>query len=91
MHIGFFVSYGSTNIYSIWIPIKKKVIFIRDVIFDEDTVWDRKPIAYSNDDIKELDEAIVHIKIPESEAKEMKDIQLVNNVKVDKPTPIITQ
>ncbi len=48
-------------------------------------------MAYSDDDIKELDEAIVHIKIPESEAKKMEDIQLVEDVEVDKPTPTITR
>lgn len=74
-----------------WIPIKKKVVSVKDVIFDEDTVWDRKPIAYSDDDIKELDEAIVHIEIPKLEAKKIEDIQLVEDVKVDKPTPTITR
>ena len=56
------------------------------MIFDEDTVWDGKPIAYSDDDIKELDKAIVHIEIPELEAKEIKDIQLIEDAEVDEPT-----
>ena len=60
------------------------------MIFDEDTVWDGKPIAYSDDDIKDLDKAIVHIEIPESETKEMEDIQLVKDVEVDQPTPTVT-
>lgn len=36
--LAFFVGYESTNIYQVWIPIKKKVIFVRDVIFDKDIV-----------------------------------------------------
>lgn len=60
------------------------------MIFDKDTIWDRKPIVYSDDDIKELDEVIVYIEIPESEAKEMVDIQFVKDVEVDKPIPTIT-
>ena len=90
-HIGFLVGYESTNIYRVWIPIKKKVVSVRDVIFDEDTIWDGKPIPYSDDDIKELDEAIVHIEIPESEALEMEDIQLVEDSEVDETTTTITR
>ena len=90
-YIGFFVDYESTNIYWVWIPIKKKVVSIRDVIFDEDTLWDEKPIAYFDDDIKELDKAIDHIEIPESGAKEIEDIQLVEDVEVDQPISIVTR
>ena len=61
------------------------------MIFDKDIVWDGKSIAYSNDDIKELDEAIVHIEISESEAKEIEDIHLVKDAKVDKLTPKVTR
>ena len=38
IHIGFMIGYESTNIYRIWISIKKKVVSVRDVIFDEDTI-----------------------------------------------------
>jgi hypothetical protein len=34
-HIGYLVSYDSTNIYRIWVPHQGKVISTRDVIFDE--------------------------------------------------------
>ncbi len=90
-HIGFFVGYESNNIYQIWIPIKKKVVSVRDIIFCKDIVWDRKPIAYSDNDIKGLDEAIIHIEIPESEAKKMEDIQLIKDVEVHEPIPTITR
>ena len=69
---------------------KKKVVSVRDIIFDKNIVWNRKPILYFDDDIKELDKAIVYIEIPKSKTKKMDDIQLVEDVKVDKPTPIIT-
>ena len=53
-HIGFLVGYESTNIYRVWIPHKRKVVSVRDVIFDEDEVWNGKRIQYSSEDIKSL-------------------------------------
>jgi hypothetical protein len=38
--IGYLVGYDSTNVYGIWNPIKNTVIRARDVIFDEDQVFD---------------------------------------------------
>lgn len=73
-HIGFLVGYESTNIYRVWIPHKRKVISVRDVIFDEDQVWDGQKIQFSIEDIKELDDAIEIIEVPQSH--EMEDIQL---------------
>ena len=61
------------------------------MIFDKDIVWDRKPIVYFDDSIKELDKAIVHIEISESETKEMEDIQLVQDAKIDKPILTVTR
>ena len=81
----------STNISWVWIPIKKKVVFVRDVIFYKDTISDEKPIPYTSDDIKELDDATVHIEIPKSEALKIEDIQLVEDSEVDKITPTITR
>ena len=40
--IGYLVGYRSTNIWRVWIPSLSKVISIRDVIFDEDTVFSGK-------------------------------------------------
>ncbi len=37
-HISFLVGYESTNIYRIWVPNKKRVALVRDVIFNEDKV-----------------------------------------------------
>ena len=67
------------------------MVSVRDVIFDEYNIWNGKPIPYSDNDIKELDEAIVHIEIPESEALEMEDIQLVEDSEVDETTSTITR
>lgn len=54
------------------------------MIFDKDIVWDRKPIAYSDNNIKMLDKVIVHTQIPKSKAKKMKDILFFKDVKVYK-------
>ena len=61
------------------------------MIIDEDTIWDGKPFLYASDDIKQLDDAIVHIEIPESEALEMEDIQLVEDSEIDEIKPTITR
>ena len=37
--IGYLVGYRSTNIWRVWIPSLSKVISIRDVVFDEETVF----------------------------------------------------
>jgi hypothetical protein len=38
--IGYLVGYWSSNIYRIWIPLLGKIISTRDVVFDEDTIFD---------------------------------------------------
>ena len=70
---------------------KKNVVSVQDTIFDKDIVCNGKSIAYSDDDIKKLDKAIVYIKIPKSEAKKIKDIQFVKDAKIDKPIPLVTR
>ena len=40
--IGYLVGYRSSNIYRIWIPSLAKVISTRDVIFDENSIFDGK-------------------------------------------------
>ena len=88
-HIGFLVGYESTNIYRVWIPHKKKVISVRDIIFDEDEYWDGKRIQYSSNDIKELDDAIEVIEVPQSE--EMEDLQLGEDLEIDSTLSITPQ
>ncbi len=53
------------------------------MIFDKDIVWDRKPIAYYDDNIKKLNKAIVYIEIYESEAKKIVEFLFVEDVKVN--------
>lgn len=57
------------------------MISIRDIIFDEDEYQDRKQIQYSSNNIKDFDDAIEVIKIPQSE--EIKDFQLGKDLKID--------
>ena len=40
--IGYLVGYQSTNIYRIWVPSMAKVISTRDVVFDEEAVFNGK-------------------------------------------------
>ncbi|KAF7566661.1 hypothetical protein PtrM4_149810 [Pyrenophora tritici-repentis] len=40
--IGYLVGYQSTNIYRIWIPSMAKVISTRDVVFNEETIFNGK-------------------------------------------------
>lgn len=57
--------------------MKKKVISVRDIIFDKDMIWDKKLIPYFNNNIKELDKPIIYIKISESKALEIKNIHFI--------------
>lgn len=68
---------------------KKKIVFIRDIIFNKDIMSDKKLIPYFDDNIKELNKAITHIEIIKLEVLETKNIQLVKNLKVDKTSLII--
>ena len=43
-HIGFLVGYESTNTYRVLVPHKKKVVSVRDVIFNEDVIWNGESI-----------------------------------------------
>ena len=72
-HIGFLVGYESTNIYQIWVPHKKKVISVRDVIFNEDEIWNGESIQYTADRIQKMDDVIKIVQVSESEVE---DIQL---------------
>jgi Reverse transcriptase (RNA-dependent DNA polymerase)/GAG-pre-integrase domain len=52
--IGFLVGYDSTNVYRIWNPIKNIVVRARDVIFDEDQVFDGN-LEKLQDDCRDVD------------------------------------
>ena len=61
-------------------PHKKRVISVRDVIFNEDEVLDVVFFQRATNEIKELDEAIQVIEPPQ--ADELEDIQLSENLEV---------
>ena len=88
-HIGYLVGYESANIYRIWIPHKQKVISARDVIFNEDEVWDQKPVRLSPAEIQELDKAVEVVEVPQ--ADEQEDIQLAKDLDLDLSNPITQQ
>ena len=85
-HIGFLVGYESTNIYRVWVP-HKKVVSVRDVIFNEDEVWNGEPIQYTAEKMKRLDDAIEVIQVPESETE---DIQLSEDLEEVESVSAIT-
>ncbi len=62
-------------------PHKKRVVSVRDVIFNEDEVWDGIPLQRIAEEIKELDEAIQVIELPHSD--ELEDIQLSEDLEVE--------
>lgn len=66
---------------------KKNIVFLQNIIFNKDIVWDGSLIAYFDDDIKQLDEAIVYNKIFKSKLKKSENIHLVKKIKVGKPIP----
>ncbi|KJZ68647.1 hypothetical protein HIM_10513 [Hirsutella minnesotensis 3608] len=69
--IGYLVGYTSTNIYRVWVPSKAKVISTRDVIFDEDELFDGtyESLAESvkEANLEELAAALQRISLPEDD------------------------
>jgi hypothetical protein len=55
--IGYLVGYDSTNVYRVWNPVKNAIIKARDVIFDEDEVF--------NGDLERLRDDVRDISLPE--------------------------
>lgn len=46
-HSGHLLGYDSTNIFRIWIPSQRKSIRMRDVLFDENTIYDPSELDLS--------------------------------------------
>lgn len=68
--IGYLVGYDSTNIYRIWNPVKGVIVKTRDVIFNEDEVFDGN-LEKLKDEIKgiklsDLAELLSHLDIARS-------------------------
>ena len=80
-YINFFVKYKTTNIYRIWVQHKKKVVSVRDIIFNKDKVWDGMPFQHTTNKIKKLNKAIQVIKLLQID--KLEDIQLSEDLKVE--------
>lgn len=52
--IGYLVGYTSSNIYRIWVPVRNTIISARDVIFDEEQIFDGTIEGLALD-VKEVD------------------------------------
>lgn len=83
-HVGYLVGYDSTNIYRVWIPHLGKVISTRDVIFDENTIFDgNKTPPELTASINEYVEAI---QIPETERMHERTLHEQDHYGVDEIT-----
>lgn len=78
-YIDFFIGYKSKNIYKILVLYKKKVISVRNVIFNEDEIWDSILFQCIANKIKELNKAIQIIEL--SQIDKLEDIQLSKDLK----------
>ncbi len=57
------------------------MVSVRDVIFNGDEVWDGVPLQRTADEIKELDETIQVIELPQTD--KLEDIQLSEDREVE--------
>ena len=73
-YIGYLVGYKSTSIYRVWIPYKKKVISVRDMIFNKEAFFDSKPTKIIIELITALDKIFDLVKV--QLASDFEDIQL---------------
>ncbi|KJZ72743.1 hypothetical protein HIM_07935 [Hirsutella minnesotensis 3608] len=68
--IGYLIGYTSSNVYRVWIPSLNRIISTRDVIFDEDQVFDGTLETLILDvkeaDLDELAQTLQRISLPNS-------------------------
>ena len=74
--VGYLVGYDSTNIYRIWNPALNKVFRTRDVIFNEDEIYEGKEES-PEIGLTELEELINTIEEPDETPKISQDFQIV--------------
>ena len=65
LHIGHLVGYDSTNIFRIWVPSRNKVIWIRDVTFDNNLFYDPLTVDIGILLREKVEDVIELLKIPE--------------------------
>ena len=58
VYIGYLVGYEFINIYRVWILYKKKVVLVRDVIFNEEVFFDGKSTKITTELMTALDEVV---------------------------------
>jgi hypothetical protein len=68
--MGYFMGYDFTNIYRVWIPYQGRVIFTRDVIFDESKFFDGRKEQMTTLEMLELDDLVQRIKLPDQVAQD---------------------
>jgi len=83
--IGYLIRYDFINIYRIWIPFTSRIIYTRDVLFDEASRY------YPNDKLSSLpNEVLELIDIPtivqQDEDSEVEDIPLDKTILVSQQT-----
>jgi len=88
-HIGYLVGYDSTNIFRVWIPHQGRVISTRDVMFDESTRFDGKRENLIDSLIKERDELIERVQMPEALAINERIIQEDDDLLNDEDTIVV--
>jgi hypothetical protein len=79
-HIGYLVGYNSTNIFRIWIPHQGKVISTRDVIFDEERIFDGKKTHPENQLITHMDDQVERIKLNPPQVKNAEILEVDEEV-----------
>jgi Reverse transcriptase (RNA-dependent DNA polymerase) len=87
--IGFLVEYDSSNIYRIWNPKLNKVFRTRDVIFNEDAIFDGDKTAQQQE-LDELQTTISRIEEPDADSEETSESN-INQYTEHEPSPMFIQ
>jgi hypothetical protein len=69
-HLGYLVSYDSTNIYRIWVPSIDRVLRIRDVTFDDNQLYDPHDLDIGFALREEINRVIDIMETPDAESAE---------------------
>jgi hypothetical protein len=67
--VGYLVGYDFTNIYRIWILYQGRVIFTRNVIFDESKFFDGRKKQITTLEMSELDDLVQRVELPNQVAQ----------------------
>ena len=81
VNIGWLVGYTSTNIYRIWIPKLRRIVSMRDVLFDEGQVYDDSFDPFPLQDREVVEDYVQHSEIveeePESDESDLRSVIIV--------------